>query len=92
MEDGPALCTDSEVEVKGEELGELEGLETVDDEGFVDRAVGEDLPMEEEAMSAGPGEVAHDSCVGDVKDSSDLAQTWTFGGELGDGAEQVAAS
>jgi hypothetical protein len=92
VEDGPALCTDGEIEVEGEELGELEGLETVDDEGFVGRAVGEDLPMEEEAVSAGPCEVAHDSCMGDAEESSNLTQTRTFGGELSDGVEQVAAS
>ncbi len=85
------MSTDGQVEVEGEELGELKGLETVDDEGFVEGSASEDLSMKDEAVSAGAGEVASDGCVGNMKDSSDLTQTWTFGGELGYAVEQVPA-
>ena len=86
----PGLGPDSEVEVEGEELGVLEGLEAVDDEGFADGSIGGQLLVAEEAVASGSGELADDGRVGDLEESRDLAETGSLGGKLGDAGQEIA--
>ncbi len=70
----PAASADGEVGVEGEELGELEGLEAVDDEGFGEGEGVQEQLMEEEAVASATGEGARDGGVGGIEEARDLAQ------------------
>ena len=86
----PGVGADGEVGVEGEELGELEGLEAVDDEGFAQSVVAKERGVEEEAVAAEAGDEADDGGVRGMERAGDLAQGGALGDEGGDGAREVA--
>ena len=88
----PALGSGGEVGVEGEVLGELEGLEAVDGEGFRDGPVAQELAVEEEAVSTEAGGMASDGGVGGAEGASDLTEGGTFTEEGGDGQEEIATA
>ena len=86
----PGLRPDGEVEVEGEELGVLEGLEAIDDERFANGPAGDHLLVVEQAVASGSSELAGDGGVGDVEETGHLAQAGPFGGELGEARQEIA--
>ena len=59
----PGVSADGEVGVEGEELGELEGLEAVDDEGFAQGVAAKQRGVEEEAVTAEASDESDDGGV-----------------------------
>ena len=88
----PGVGADGEVGVEGEELGELEGLEAVDDEGFAQGVTPKERGVEEEAVTAKASDEADDGGVGGVERAGDLSQGGALGDEGGDGAREMAMS
>jgi hypothetical protein len=89
VEDEPTPGIDGEVDVEGKVLGELEGLESVDDDGLCGPVLDQQLTVEEQAVTAGTGDVAQDGRVGDAEETGDLTETGSFGGKSGDVAEET---
>jgi hypothetical protein len=89
VEDEPTPGIDGEVDVEGKVLGELEGLESVDDDGLCGPVLDQQLTVEEQAVTAGTGDVAKDGRVGDAEETGDLTETGSFGGKSGDVAEET---
>ena len=88
--DEPGMAADGEVGVEGEELGELEGLEAIDDEGFAQGVTAKERGVKEEAMAAESSDESDDGGVRGVERASDLPQGGALGDEGGDGAREVA--
>jgi hypothetical protein len=88
----PAVGAGGEVGVEGEVLGELEGLEAVDDEGFVEAGTPEQLAVEEEAVAAEACGVAANGGVRGSEGAGDLTEGSALAEEGGDGEEQVTAT
>ena len=88
----PALGTHSEVRVEGEVLRELEGLEAVDDECFVDLEVLEDIALEEQALASQAGDVSGNGTMMDAENPGRLAEGSALRDEAGDGDEQFRIS
>jgi hypothetical protein len=86
----PALGPGGEVGVEGEVLGELEGLEAIDDEGFRDGPTAKELAVEEEAVTTEAGGVTGDGGVGGAQGTGDLTEGSPFAEEGGDGQEEIA--
>jgi hypothetical protein len=78
--------------VEGKELGVLEGLEAVDDQGLGEREWPEAVAVEEEAVAAGPGQVPGDGGMVDLEEASDLAEGGSVDRELGDTGEEAAVA
>ncbi len=79
------VSVDGEVGVEGEELGELEGLEAVDDDGGGYLRMGQHPAMQEHAVSPGSGDVTHDGGVGDAQEAGDLSESGPLDAEVDDG-------
>ena len=88
----PGVCADGEVGVEGEELGELEGLEAVDDEGFAQGVAAEERGVKEEAVAAEACDEADDGRVRGMERAGDLSQRSALGDEGGDGEREVSMS
>jgi len=89
--DEPAVGIDGEIAVEGIVLGELEGLEAIDDDGVRDRMACEHPTVVDQAVAASPGDVAHDGCMGDTEEAGDLAQAGALGREADDIEVHIAA-
>jgi len=89
--EAPALLPGGDVDVVGEELGVLEGLEAVEADRLLDARLREELSMEDQAVAGGPGQVQGDGGVGNPLGPGDLADPGTGDGLADDVQEQVVA-
>jgi hypothetical protein len=70
----------------------LERLKAVDDRRFRPRGFLHHLPVEDQTLAAGAGEVARDRGVGDAEGAGDRADAGAGDGGLGDQGEEVEAA
>jgi len=80
-----------EMEVAGVVLAELEGLETVGDEGLVEGSQLSESLLEEEAVSADSLALSLNGGGGDVEGACDLAEAGAGDGAVEDLGEEVGA-
>jgi hypothetical protein len=74
-----------QVEVEGEELGVLEGLEAVEGDRFLRVEIPGQLVVEEQTMAPGSGEVECHGGVRDAEGACDLSEAGPGDRESGDG-------
>ena len=86
----PRFRTSGEVDVEGEVLGELEGLEAVNDDRFVQRLILQEVAMENHAVAAESGKVTGDGGMADAQDPGHLAQAGSLAGPGGNAAQEIA--
>jgi len=74
-----------QVEVEGEELGVLEGLEAVEGDRFLRVEIPGQLVVEEQTMATSPGEVECHGGMRDAEGARDLSEAGPGDRESGDG-------
>jgi len=92
MIEEPRVRAGGEVDVEGEILGELKRLEAVDDQGFDQWQISEEITMEDQTMPTDTGEVPCRGGVADAEDASHLAQAWALTGPGGHASKDVSVA